>query len=198
MIKAELKRGIIDHNPVFVMAIGLCPALAITTNLKNSAGMGVAVLCVLIASNITVSVLRKWIPYRTRIPCYLIIISTFVSIADIIMKADFPTLERNLGIFVPLIAVNCIIMGRAEAFSSKNKVGASIVDAVATGLGFCLALVTCAIIREALGGNRLFGAPLIPHASPLHALQYACGGFFSIALVTGVMNHLKLTRGKKK
>jgi Na+-translocating ferredoxin:NAD+ oxidoreductase subunit E len=198
MIKTELKHGIIDHNPVFVLAAGLCPALAVTTNLKNAAGMGIAVLCVLIASNVTVSVLRKWIPYKIRIPCYLIVISAFVSMADIFMKADFPDLERNLGIFVPLIAVNCIVIGRAEAFASKSKVGASIVDGIATGLGFCLALIVCAIIREGLGENRLFGAPLIPHAPSLHALQYACGGFFSIALVIGVMNHLKLTRGKKK
>jgi Na+-translocating ferredoxin:NAD+ oxidoreductase subunit E len=198
MIKTDLKRGIIDRNPVFVLALGLCPALAVTTNLRNAAGMGCTVLCVLIGSSVTVSLLRKWIPYKTRIPCYLIIISTLVSMADIVMKADFPGLAGSLGIFVPLMAVNCIIMGRAEAFSSKNKAGASIVDAIATGCGFCLALIACAIIREALGANRLFGAPLIPHAAPLHALQYACGGFFSIALVLGIMNHLKLTRENRK
>jgi Na+-translocating ferredoxin:NAD+ oxidoreductase subunit E len=198
MIKTELKRGILDRNPVFVLALGLCPALAVTTSLKNAAGMGLTVLCVLIVSNVTVSLLRKWIPYKVRIPCYLIIISAFVSMADIVMKADFPDLARSLGIFLPLVAVNCIIMGRAEAFSSKNRVGASIVDALATGCGFFLALVVCAIIREALGENRLFGVPLIPHALPLHALQYACGGFFSIALVLAVMNYLKLTRGARK
>jgi electron transport complex protein RnfE len=198
MIRNDLKLGIIDKNPVFVLALGLCPALAVTTTLKNAAGMGLTVLCVLVASNTIVSLTRKWIPYKIRIPCYLIIISTFVSIADILMKADFPALSRNLGIFVPLMAVNCIIMGRAETFSSKNRIGASIVDAIATGLGFSLALILCAIIREAFGENRLFGAPLIPHAAPLHALHYACGGFFSIALVLAVTNYFKLARGTKK
>jgi electron transport complex protein RnfE len=198
MIKSELKRGIIDQNPVFGMALGLCPALAVTTSLKNAVGMGMTVLCVLIASNITVSLVRRWIPYKVRIPCFLIIIATFVSMADILMKSRFPHLESNLGIFVPLMAVNCIIINRADVIASKNKVGASIVDAFSTGLGFCLALIVCALIREALGENRLFGAPLIPHAVPLHALQYACGGFFSIALVLAAANYFKSTRGGKR
>lgn len=198
MIKTELQRGIFLHNPVFGLALGLCPAIAVTTSMRNAAGMGFAVLCVLVASNLTVSLLRNWIPYKVRIPCYLIVIATYVSMADIVMKAALPRLEHDLGIFLPLMAVNCIIIGRAEAFASKNKAGASVVDAVATGLGFCLALVVCACIREAFGANRLFGATLIPHAVPLHALTYACGGFFSIALALGVMNYWKLTRGEKQ
>ncbi len=198
MIKNEFKLSIIERNPVFVLALGLCPALAVTTNLKNAIGMGLAALCVLVASNAMVSLTRKWVPYKVRTICYLIIITTIVSMADILMKADVPALRRNLGIFIPLLAVNCIILERAETFSSKNKVGASIIDAITTGLGFCFALIVCAIIREALGENRLFGAPIIPHAAPLQALQYSCGGFFSIALVLGFINHLKLTKGKKK
>jgi electron transport complex protein RnfE len=198
MIKSELKRGFIDQNPVFGLALGLCPALAVTTNLKNAAGMGLTVLCVLLASNVTVSLIRKWIPYKVRIPCFLIIIATFVSMADILMKARFPHLQSNLGIFVPLMAVNCIIINRADVLASKNKTGASIIDAVSTGLGFFFALVLCALIREAFGENRLFGARLIPHALPLHALQYACGGFFSIALVLAAANYFKSTKGGKR
>jgi electron transport complex protein RnfE len=198
MIKSELKPGFFSQNPVFGLALGLCPALAITTNLKNAVGMGLVVLCVLVASNTTVSLFHRWIPYKVRIPCFLIIIATFVSMADLLMKANFPGIERNLGIFVPLMAVNCIIIGRVETFASKNKVGPSIIDAVTTGLGFCMALLVCAFIRECFGANRFFGAQFVPHAAPLQALQYACGGFFSIALVLGVMNYVKLTRGKKQ
>jgi Na+-translocating ferredoxin:NAD+ oxidoreductase subunit E len=198
MIKSELRRGIFIRNPVFGCALGLCPALAITTSLTNAVGMGIAALCVLIASNVTVSLLSRWIPYKVRIPCYLIVIATYVSMADLFMKAAAPHLEHDLGIFVPLMAVNCIIIGRAGAFASKNKAGASMLDAVATGLGFCLALVMCACIRELLGANRLFGASFVPHAVPMHAMSCACGGFFSIALVLGIMNYLKLARGKKR
>jgi Na+-translocating ferredoxin:NAD+ oxidoreductase subunit E len=198
MIKSELKRGMFIQNPVFACALGLCPALAITTSLKNAVGMGLAALCVLVASSATVSLLSRWIPYKVRIPCYLIIIATYVSMAGIFMKTAAPHLERDLGIFVPLMAVNCIIIGRAEAFASKNKAGASVLDAIATGLGFCLALVVCACIREPFGANRFFGAPVVHHAVPMLALNYACGGFFCIALVLGVMNYVKLTRGKKQ
>jgi electron transport complex protein RnfE len=197
-IKSELRHSIIDKNPVFGLALGLCPALAVTTTMKNAVGMGIAVLFVLFASNVTVSLSRAWIPYKVRIPCYLIIIATFVSMVDIVLKANFPGVGHDLGIFVPLMAVNCIIIGRAEAFASKNKVGPSIIDAIATGLGFCMALIVCAFIRESLGSNRLFGVQCVPHAAPLHALQYACGGFFSIAMVLGVMNYLRLTRGTKR
>ena len=198
MIKSELKRGIIIRNPVFGLALGLCPALAITTSLKNAVGMGIAALCVLVATNATVSVLSRWIPYKVRIPCYLIIIATYVSMAGLFMKAAAPHLAHDLGIFVPLMAVNCIIIGRVETFASKNKVGPSIIDAVATGVGFCLALVLCAGIRELFGANRLFGTSIVPHAVPILALQYSCGGFFCIALVLGVANYLKLTRGNKQ
>jgi Na+-translocating ferredoxin:NAD+ oxidoreductase subunit E len=198
MNKSEQRPGFFNQNPVFGLALGLCPALAITTTLKNAVGMGVVVLCVLVASNTTVSLFHRWIPYKVRIPCFLIIIATFVSMADLLMKANFPGIERNLGIFVPLMAVNCIIIGRVETFASKNKVGPSIIDAAKTGLGFCMALLLCAFIRETLGANSFFGVPFVPHAAPLQALQYACGGFFSIALVLGVMNYVKLTRGKKR
>jgi Na+-translocating ferredoxin:NAD+ oxidoreductase subunit E len=197
MIKSELKRGMFLENPVFGMALGLCPALAITTTMKNALGMGLAAICVLAGSNVTVSLLCRWIPYKVRIPCYLIIIATYVSMALLVMKTAAPRLEHSLGIFVPLLAVNCIILARAESFASKNKAGPSLLDAVSTGLGFCLALVVCACIRELFGAGRLLGTPVVPHAAPMLALNYACGGFFSIALVLGIMNYVKLTRGKK-
>jgi Na+-translocating ferredoxin:NAD+ oxidoreductase subunit E len=196
MIKSQLRRGIIDQNPVFGMALGLCPALAVTTSLKNAAGMGLAVICVLLASNASISMIRRWIPYKVRIPCFLIIIATFVSMVDIFMKVKTPHLESSLGIFIPLMAVNCIILCRADVFASKNRIGASIVDAGTTGLGFFLALVLVAMIREALGENRLFGAQLIPHAIPMYALHYSCGGFFGIALVLGISNYLKSKKGR--
>jgi len=198
MMADKFKRSVFLQNPVFGMALALCPALAITTSLKNATGMGIAVLCVLIATNFSVSLLRRWIPYRVRIPCYLVIIATFVTMADIIMKAHEPHLSTNLGIFVPIMAVNCIIIGRADSFASKNKVGASIIDAAGTGLGFFLALLLCALIRESLGANRLFGVTLIPHVEPMRAMLCACGGFFSIALVLGISSHVKLTRSKKQ
>jgi electron transport complex protein RnfE len=198
MINNELKRSTFLQNPVFGLAMGLCPALAITTNLKNATGLGIAALCVLVASSFSVSLARRWIPYKVRIPCYLIIIASFVSMADIVMKSHQPLLSANLGIFVPLLAVNCVFIDRAESFASRNKAGASIVDALGTGLGFFLSLVLCALIRESLGANRLFGVPLIPHFEPMRAMLCACGGFFSIALVLGISGHMRLARGKKR
>jgi Na+-translocating ferredoxin:NAD+ oxidoreductase subunit E len=188
------KSGFFEKNPVLGSAIGLCPALAVTTDLTKSLVLGCIVIFVLTMSNAVVSITKNLIPYKVRIPCYLVIISSFVTVASIILSAVSPAMSAALGIFVPLTAVNCIIIGRAEAFASKNKVVASIVDGGSQGFQFTSALVLCALIREALGKNSLFGVPLIPHVQPLHALSLSCGGFFVLAFILGIANHIRIQR----
>ncbi len=194
-MKSDLKDWFVNKNPVFTMAMGLCPAIAVTTNLKNAAGMGFCTLCVLVASNATVSIARKWIHYKVRIPCYLLIISMWVTIADIILSANFPVLRQNLGIFIPLIAVNCIILNRSDSFASKNKLKDSIFDALSTGFGFFLVLAICGFIRELVGSNKILGLTSIGHFQGIQAFSYACGGFFCFALLFAALNAYR-TAGK--
>ena len=160
MIKTSwnnLTRGIIKENPTFVMLLGMCPTLGVTTSASNGLGMGLATLFVLILSNLSISSIKYLIPEKVRIPCYIVIIASFVTVVDLLMSAYLPTLHAKLGIFIPLIVVNCIILGRAEAFASKNNILQSLFDAIGMGLGFTLGLTTLGIVREILGSGAIFG-----------------------------------------
>lgn len=163
----QLKAGVILDNPIFMQTIGLCPTLATSTSLSNAIGMGVAATIVLIASNVVISALRKFIPDKVRIACFITIIATFVTLIDLSLQAFVPSLAASLGLFLPLIVVNCIILGRAEAFASKNKVLPSALDGVCMGLGFTFALVLMGFFRELLGaGTVLSGlSTLLPFLS---------------------------------
>jgi electron transport complex protein RnfE len=196
MILREIKRGIIDENPIFVIVLGLCPTLAVSTSLENGIGMGLAATFVLIASNVLISMIRKLVPDKIRIPCYIVVIATFVTIIDLLMKAYFPALNRSLGIFVPLIVVNCIILGRAEAYAAKNSVFMSLLDGIGIGLGFTLALCILSIIREILGSNKLLGLLVIPGFEPMPVMGLATGGFFTIALIMGLLAMIRDRRKK--
>ncbi|NLG16082.1 MAG: electron transport complex subunit E [Fibrobacter sp.] len=187
MIREELKRGIFTENPIFILVLGLCPSLATSTSIKNGIGMGLAVTFVLACSNVIISVVRKVIPDKVRIPCFIVIIATFVSVVQLLMKAYLPALDKQLGIFVPLIVVNCIILGRAEAFASKNNIFRSLLDGIGIGLGFTLSLSVLSIIRESLGSNKLLGLNFIPGYEPMTVFILAPGGFFTIALVMALV-----------
>lgn len=194
MIVAELKRGLVTENPLLVLALGLCPAVAVSTSVVNGLGMGIATLLVLVFSNAIISLTRSAIPERVRIPSYIVIIATFVTIVDLLLEARLPELDRQLGIFVPLIVVNCIVLGRAEAFASKNPLWKSIVDGFVMGLGFTVALVAVSAVRELLGSNRLAGLMVFPGYSPMTVFLLAPGGFFALALVMALVNHARRSR----
>ena len=153
----NLTRGIVRENPTFVMLLGMCPTLGVTTSASNGRGMGLATLFVLMLSNLAISSVKSLIPDMVRIPCYIVIIASFVTVVDLLMSAYLPGLHAKLGIFIPLIVVNCIILGRAEAFASKNNLLQSLLDAVGMGLGFTLGLTSLGIVREILGSGSLFG-----------------------------------------
>lgn len=192
----ELKRGIFTENPIFVLALGLCPTLGVSTSVQNGIGMGMATTAVLICSNAIISLVKNVIPEKVRIPCYIVVIATFVSIVQLLIKANFPELDKQLGIFIPLIVVNCIIFARAESFAAKNGIGESIIDGLVMGLGYTFALIILSAIREFLGANKLFGLEVIPGYSPMIVFILAPGGFFTIAVVLAVINYFKF-RGVK-
>jgi electron transport complex protein RnfE len=192
-------RGLLRENPVFVLLLGLCPALAVTTGLKNAIGMGLAATFVLVCSNIIVSLVRSGIPSQVRIPCFIVVIATFVTIVKMVMAGYFPALKEALGIFLPLIVVNCIILGRAEAFASQNRLVPSVVDGLGMGMGFTLALVAISLVREVLGAWQLFGVP-ITRGGGEYALQVfilAPGGFLAAGLLLGVFNYLGAERQRR-
>lgn len=184
----EFKKGITIENPTFVLVLGLCPTLAVSTTVINAIGMGAAATFVLLGSNIFISWLRNYIPDRIRIPCYIVVIATFVTINEMVMKAYFPVLNRALGIFVPLIVVNCIVLGRAEVFACKNGVLASIFDALGMGVGFTIALVIIAALREFFGNGTLLGFTLIKGFQPATMMVLAPGALFTIGILIGIIN----------
>lgn len=153
----NLTRGILKENPTFVMLLGMCPTLGVTTSATNGLGMGLATLFVLMLSNLAISTVKNLIPDMVRIPCYIVIIASFVTVVELLMAAYLPGLHAKLGIFIPLIVVNCIILGRAEAFASKNNILQSLFDAIGMGIGFTLGLTSLGIVREILGSGSLFG-----------------------------------------
>lgn len=187
----EFLKGIIKENPTFVLALGLCPTLAVSISLINGLGMGIAASFVLLGSNIIISLIKKIIPERIRIPCFIVVIATFVTITELIMKAYSPVLNRALGIYVPLIVVNCIVLGRAEAFAQKNSVLNSLFDGLGMGVGFTLALLLISGIREFLGSGRLFNLTVFKGFEPAFVLGMPSGALLVIGLLLGFFNLLK-------
>ncbi len=190
-----LTNGIIRENPILVLILGTCPFLATTTQASNAIGMGAAVTFVLLCSNVIISLLRRVISEKVRIPCYIVIIASFVTLVQMIVKAYIPSLNSALGLYLPLIVVNCIILGRAEMFASKNSVGDSALDAIGMGVGYTLALLIMASIREIFGNGTWYGIA-IPLLSEHHVsiLTMAPGGFAVFGILVAVIN--KLTKGK--
>lgn len=185
----EFLKGFWDENPTFRLMLGLCPTLAVTTSLVNGVGMGLATLCVLLGSNIVVSFIRDSIPSQIRIPSFIVIIASFVTIIDLSMHAFVPGLHEALGIFVPLIVVNCIILGRAEAFASKNGVWPSVVDALGMGIGFTLNLMVLGGIRELAGSGQLLGRPVFPEGfQPSLVMILPPGAFLTLGVLLAWMN----------
>lgn len=196
----EFTKGITRENPVFILLLGMCPTLAVTNNAVNGLGMGVATLCVLLGSNIVISLIRSMIPKKVRIPCYIVVIATFVTIVDLLMQAYAPrSLYEALGIFIPLIVVNCVVLGRAEAFASKNGVIASIFDALGMGLGFTLALTLLGGAREFFAGGSLFQVKLIEGwTNDFMLMGQAPGAFILLGLFLGIINWNKQRKAKKE
>ena len=187
-----IKNGIIDENPTFMQVIGMCPTLAVTSSAINGLGMGLAATAVLICSNIFVSLLRKIIPDTVRIPCFIVVIATFVTIIEFVLKAYVPSLYASLGLFIPLIVVNCLILARAEAFASKNGPIASAFDGIGMGLGFTIALGCMGLVREFIGSGTAFGMTVLPEAFPKTLLfVMAPGAFFTLACMMAILNNFK-------
>lgn len=187
----EFLKGVFQENPIFIIILGLCPTLAVSTSVINALGMGVAATFVLVFSNIIISSLRKFIPEKIRIPCFIIVIASFVTIVELLMKGFFLLISRQLGIFVPLIVVNCIIMGRAEAYASKNPVFFSLLDGLGMGIGFSLALVSIAAIRETLGAGRILGLLLSREFKPLTVMILPPGALLALGILMGGINLVK-------
>lgn len=208
----QLKEGLISQNPVLVQLLGMCSTLAITTSFFNGLGMGVSVTIILTLSNIFISLLRKIIPNEVRIACYIVVIAGFVTCVDLLLKAFVPALSNSLGVFIPLIVVNCIILGRAEAFASKNGVGAAAVDGICQGIGYTIVLVIMCVFRELLGagtfgagllgGGELGAAPgirVIPEQFGIKILTMPVGGFLTLgALIAAMQWALSKAENKKK
>ncbi|MCR5357982.1 MAG: electron transport complex subunit E [Lachnospiraceae bacterium] len=193
----RLYNGIIKENPTLVLMLGMCPTLAVTTSAINGVGMGLTTTVVLVMSNLLISMLRKVIPDSVRIPAFIVIIASFVTIVQLLLQAYIPSLYDALGIYIPLIVVNCIILGRAEAYASKNKVIPSVFDGIGMGLGFTLGLTLIGIVREVLGAGSVFGFKFIPEDFPtLTIFILAPGAFFVLAVLTAAMNKIKLSSGK--
>ena len=193
-ILKQFKEGLLDNNPVLVQLLGMCPTLATTTSVSNAIGMGLAATAVLICSNLFISLLRKFIPKQVRIAAYIVIISGFVTAVELLMRAYFYDLYQSLGLFIPLIVVNCIILARAEAFASKNKPLPSIIDGAAMGLGFTFALVLLAFVRELLGSGKIFGWAIPGYSeNPMVIFVLPAGAFISLGLVIAVVQKIRNT-----
>lgn len=188
--RMELLKGLWKENPVFRLMLGMCPTLAVTTSVENGLGMGLAATFVLICSNMAISAVRNLVPAKVRIPCYIVIIATFVTVVDLLMNAFLHDLHKSLGIFIPLIVVNCIILGRAEAFASKNSVVMSAADGLGMGLGFTLALLAIAAVREIIGSGTIMGHSLGLPGVLLVVLPP--GGFITLGCLMALMNHLQI------
>jgi electron transport complex protein RnfE len=187
----EFLKGIIRENPTFVLVLGLCPTLAVSVSVMNGIGMGIAATFVLLGSNVIISLIKEVIPERIRIPCYIVVIATFVTITELVMKAYSPALDRALGIYVPLIVVNCIVLGRAEAYASKHTVANSFFDGLGMGVGFTLALILISGIREMLGAGQFLGHTLVKGFEPVFVLGMPSGALLVIGLLLGLFNIIK-------
>nr|WP_325179295.1 electron transport complex subunit RsxE [uncultured Oscillibacter sp.] len=183
----QLKEGLLTQNPVLVQMLGLCSTMAITTSIMNGLGMGVSVLIILTASNVVISAIRKIVPDKIRIAMFIVVIAGFVTCVDLLLQAFVPAIAASLGVFIPLIVVNCIILGRAEAFSYKNGVGASFFDGIFQGLGYTLVLLAMCFIRELLGAGTLAGFRIIPEQFPIGILTLPVGGFLVLGFLIAAM-----------
>ena len=203
-VKKQFMDGLIHQNPVTVQLLGMCSVMAISTTLFNGIGMGLSVLVILTCANIVIALLRKIIPNKIRIACYIVVIAGFVTVVDLILKAFLPDLSESLGLFIPLIVVNCIILGRAESFASKNSIGASALDGIFQGLGYTVILLVMSIVREFLGNGTFGGGVLnggegvriLPEGIPALGMILPVGGFLTLACVIAVMQHF-LSKSKK-
>ncbi len=188
----RLHNGIIKENPTFVMMLGMCPTLAVTSSAINGLGMGLSTTVVLILSNMLISALRKIIPDKVRIPAFIVVVASFVTIVQLLLQAYIPFLYSALGVYIPLIVVNCIILGRAEAYASKNPVVASAFDGIGMGLGFTVGLTLIGICREILGSGAVFGFKFIPDGFQISIFVMAPGAFFVLAALTALQNRMKM------
>ena len=185
----NMTRGLIKENPIFVLVLGMCPTLAVTTSASNGMGMGLATTAVLIGSNVAISALRKVIPASIRIPAFVVIIASFVTIIGMLMKAYLPALNASLGLFIPLIVVNCIILGRAEAFAFSNTIADSLADGLGMGLGFTMSLTILGSVREILGAGSIFGFSLFgASVEPVLLMILPPGAFITLGLLMGLIN----------
>lgn len=201
----RLRNGIIEENPVFIQVLGMCPTLAVTTSAENGMGMGLATTAVLIMSNLFISLFRNIIPTKVRIPAFIVIIATFVTLVDLLLQGFIPALYESLGLFIPLIVVNCVILGRAEAFASKNTVISSVFDGIGMGLGFTFALTAIGIVRELLGSGSIFNIKLMPmlfdsvpflkvifgEYQPMSIMVLAPGAFIVLGALLALFNYVR-------
>ena len=192
----RLYNGIIKENPTFVLILGMCPTLAVTSSLVNGAGMGLSTMAVLVLSNMVISMLRNIIPNGVRVPAFIVIVASFVTILQFLLEAYLPSLNSALGIYIPLIVVNCIILGRAESYASKNPVLPSIFDGLGMGLGFTIALSLLGGFREILGAGTILGIN-IPHWDGIGIFVMAPGAFFVLAALIAIQDQIRISHGKK-
>lgn len=185
----NLTKGFFKENPVFVLLLGCCPTLATTTSAINGLSMGLATTFVLILSNMCISLLKNFIPNKVHIPCYIVVIASFVTVVQLLMQAYLPSIYETLGLFIPLIVVNCIVLGRAEAFASKNSIGASAVDGISMGLGYSMALTILGSIREILGSGSIFGWKFI-EGDAILVFVLAPGAFIAMGYLIAIMNRM--------
>lgn len=196
--KERLVNGIVKENPTFVLMLGMCPTLAVTTSAINGLGMGLTTMVVLALSNVFISLLRNIIPDKVRIPAFIVIIASFVTVVELLLQGFIPFLYDALGIYIPLIVVNCIILGRAEAYAYKNPVLPSLFDGIGMGLGFSVALTCIGAVRELLGAGELFGMRVMPESYvPVSIFIMAPGAFFVLALLTAIQNKVKINGERK-
>ena len=201
----RLYNGIVKENPTFVQMLGMCPTLAVTSSAINGAGMGLTTTCILVLSNFMISALRKVIPDKVRIPSFIVIIASFVTIIQFLLQAYLPSLNDSLGLYIPLIVVNCIILGRAEAYASKNPPVASLFDGIGMGLGFTVSITCIGAVRELIGAGALFGHQIIPLADaagkggyqPVTIFVLAPGAFFVLAALSAIQNKFKIGAAKR-
>ena len=195
----EFTKGLIKENPVLRLVLGTCPTLAVTTSVESAIGMGLSASFVLICSNIVISALRKLIPDKVRIPCYIVVIASFTTIVQMLVKAFLPEIDKQLGVYLPLIVVNCIIFGRAEAYAGKNRVIASAVDGVGMGVGFTIALFLMGAVREFFGSGAFYGHKIFPESMPaMTVFILAPGGFFVFGLLMACANKIAEHKGVSK
>lgn len=188
---SNFSKGFLKENPVFILLLGLCPALGVTSSAINGLGMGLATTFVLVMANIVVSLIKGFVPDKVRIPAFIVVIATFVTIVEMTMQAYVPALFDALGLFIPLIVVNCLVLGRAEAFASKNNLGSSIVDGAGMGLGFAFALTLLGGVRELLGSGHFFGFAIYPEDYGMLVFVLAPGAFIALGYLIAILNRLK-------